>query len=109
MDIDKLLNEIKAQSLELLGDKYNEFKPELQQDINAFLQNSKQNLERWALLVVDASLTKDEFEWLLKSQQDLISLQALQTAGLSKIKLNSVKNSIIKTVFQTIIANLIKQ
>jgi hypothetical protein len=108
MDIDKLLNEIKQQSLELLVNKYKEFKPELQQDITAFLESSKQKLERWALLVIDGSITKEELEWLLKSQQDLITLQALQTAGLSKIKLNTIKNGIIKTVFQTIIASISK-
>jgi hypothetical protein len=108
MDIDKLLNEIKQQSLELLVNKYKEFKSELQQDITAFLESSKQKLERWALLVIDGSITKEELEWLLKSQQDLITLQALQTAGLSKIKLNTIKNGIIKTVFQTIIASISK-
>ena len=52
------------------------------------------------------TITKDEFEWLLKSQQDLIALKALQGAGLSKIKINNIKNTIIKTIFQTVILSL---
>jgi wyosine [tRNA(Phe)-imidazoG37] synthetase (radical SAM superfamily) len=107
MDIIELLNEIKRQTLEILGSNFKELKPELQKDITAFLENSKQKLERWTLLVTDGSITTEELEWLLKSEQDLITLQALQTAGLTKIKLNNIKKTIIKTVFQVIITTII--
>ena len=50
--------------------------------------------------------TEEEFSWLLKSQQDLIALKALQGAGLSKIKLNNIKNAIIQTVFKTVLLSI---
>lgn len=106
MDIEKLLKELKNQLISVLGDKYKEFKPEIQKDINDFLNKSKEKLERWALLLASSSITQEEFKWLLKSQQDLIALKALQGAGLSKIKINNIKNTIIKTVFQTVILSL---
>lgn len=106
MDLDKILEEIKKQILALLGKNYKEFKPELEKDLDAFLQESKQKLARWILLLADKSLTKEEFEWLLKSQTDLIALKSLQTAGITKIRLNNIKNSIIKTIFQTVILAL---
>lgn len=106
MDIEKLLKELKNQLISVLGDKYKEFKPEIQKDITDFLNKSKEKLERWALLLASSSITLEEFEWLLKSQQDLIALKALQGAGLSKIKINNIKNTIIKTVFQTVILSL---
>ncbi len=106
MDIEKLLAELKNQLISVLGDKYKEFKPEIQKDITDFLNKSKNKLERWALLLATSSITKEEFEWLLKSQQDLIALKALQGAGLSKIKINNIKNTIIKTIFQTVILSL---
>jgi hypothetical protein len=109
MDIEQLLNEIKQQLVENLSPKLNDLKLDLQKDINTFLENSRQKLERWILLLIDKSITKDELEWLLKSQRDLITLQALQSAGLSKIKLNSIKNNIIKTVFQVVITTIMKQ
>jgi hypothetical protein len=109
MDIEQLLNEIKQQLVENLSPKLNDLKLDLQKDINTFLENSRQKLERWTLLLIDKSITKDELEWLLKSQRDLITLQALQSAGLSKIKLNSIKNNIIKTVFQVVITTIMKQ
>ena len=101
MDIEKLLAEIKAQLLELLKENYKDFVPELENDITNFLKQSKVKLERWTLLLVDKSLTHDDFEWLVKSQKNLLVLEALQTSGLSKIKLNNLKNSIIKVIINT--------
>ncbi len=101
MDIEKLLAEIKAQLLELLKENYKDFVPQLENDITNFLKQSKVKLERWTLLLVDKSLTQDDFEWLVKSQKSLLVLEALQTAGLSKIKLNNLKNSIIKVIINT--------
>lgn len=106
MDIEKLLKELKQQLVTLLGDKYKEFKPEIQKDITAFLEGSKEKLERWTLLLASSSLTEEEFSWLLKSQQDLIALKALQGAGLSKIKINNIKNAIIQTVFKTVLLSI---
>lgn len=106
MDIEKLLNQLKQELVTLLGDKYKEFKPEIQKDITAFLDSSKEKLERWTLLLASLSITEEEFSWLLKSQQDLIALKALQAAGLSKIKLNNIKNAIIQTVFKTVLLSI---
>ena len=101
MDIDKLIAEIKTQLLELLKENYKDFVPELENDITNFLKQSKVKLERWTLLLVDKSLTQDDFEWLVKSQKNLLVLSALQTAGLSKIKLNNLKNAIRKVIINT--------
>jgi len=106
MDIDKLLKELKQELVKLLGDKYKEFKPEIQKDINDFLEKSREKLELWSMLLATASLTEEEFSWLLKSQQDLIALKALQGAGLSKIRINNIKNTILQTVFKTVIMSL---
>lgn len=106
MDIEKLLKQLKQELVTLLGDKYKEFKPEIQKDITAFLDSSKEKLERWTLLLALSSITEEEFSWLLKSQQDLIALKALQGAGLSKIKLNNIKNAIIQTVFKTVLLSI---
>jgi hypothetical protein len=106
MDIEKLLKQLKQELVTLLGDKYKEFKPEIQKDITAFLESSKEKLERWSLLLASSSITEEEFSWLLKSQQDLIALKALQGAGLSKIKMNNIKNAIIQTVFKTVLLSI---
>ncbi|VXC25674.1 conserved hypothetical protein [Flavobacterium sp. 9AF] len=108
MDIEKLIKDLKEALLSLLGEKYKEFKPEVQKDITHFLKESEEKLKRWILLLAEGSITKEELEWLLKSQKDIIALKALQTAGISKIRLNNIKNTIIKTIFDIVVTTVIK-
>ncbi|KFF06436.1 hypothetical protein [Flavobacterium reichenbachii] len=103
MDKDKFIEELKEKLKTILTDSYKDLKPELEKDLNAFLETSKEKLERWMLLFAYGDLTKEELEWLLKSQLDLVALEALQAAGISKIKLNALKNNIIKTIFKVIL------
>lgn len=108
MDIEKLIKDLKESLLTLLGDKYKEFRPEIEKEIKEFLKQSEDKLKRWILLLAEGSITKDEFEWLLKSQKDLLALKTIQASGLSKIKVNNIKNSIIKTIFDVVIAAVLK-
>lgn len=108
MDIEKLIKDLKDTLLTLLGSKYKEFKPEIQKDITDFIKQSEEKLKRWILLLADGSLTKEEFEWLLKSQRDLVALKTIQATGISKIRINNIKNSILKTIFDVVIAAVLK-
>lgn len=103
MDNDTLLKELKSRLKIIITNSYKDIKPELEKDLNTFLETSKEKLERWILLFSTSALTEEELEWLLKSQLDLVALQALQTTGISKIRLNTLKNNILKTIFKVII------
>ncbi|MEW5675591.1 hypothetical protein ABGT15_04705 [Flavobacterium enshiense] len=107
MDINKILKELKQELEIVLDAKYKELKPELESEINEFLEDSKEKLERWLFLLNSSAISPEEFEWLLKSQQNLLTLQTLQTAGISKIKLNALKNTIFKVIFQTVLKVLV--
>lgn len=106
MDIEKVMKALRENLLLLAKETYKDIKPELQKDINDFLSKSQEKIERWSLLLASESITKDEFEWLLKSQQDLLVLKVVQRAGVSKIKINNIKKAILNTVFQTVIGSL---
>lgn len=103
MDNDKVLKELKSRLKIIITNSYKDIKPELEKDLNTFLETSREKLERWILLFSTSALTEEELEWLLKSQLDLVALQALQTTGISKIRLNTLKNNILKTIFKVII------
>ncbi|MFD1604150.1 hypothetical protein ACFSJW_08405 [Flavobacterium artemisiae] len=107
MNNDQVLEELKNRLKNVITKSYADFKPELEKDLNAFLEKSREKLERWILLFSSGSLTEEELEWLLKSQLDLVALQTLQTTGISKIKLNSLKNNIISTIFKFILELII--
>lgn len=103
MNNEQLIEELKSKLKAIITKSYKDNKAELEKDLNAFLETSKEKLERWTILFASGNLTEEELEWLLKSQLDLVALQALQSTGISKIKLNTLKNNIIKIIFKVII------
>ena len=102
MDFDKILQELKKSLVSLFNDKFSEFSKESKEDIDRFLNASKEKLERWTSLLAQGKLTVEDFEWLVKSQKDLFKMKTLQAAGISKISLGHFKNKVVKTIVDTI-------
>ncbi|TYB73064.1 hypothetical protein ES677_05490 [Bizionia gelidisalsuginis] len=103
MDFEELLKLIKEELIRVLGESYSEYKEETKEDIEAFLAASRVKLERWTTLLVSEDLTVTDYEWLVKSQKDILVLEALYKAGASKRRLGHLKNKIIKTVVDTVV------
>ncbi|WP_430412403.1 hypothetical protein [Kordia sp.] len=101
MDVKDILKEIKGNLLSLVGEKFEDLKSESKKDVQDFLDASKEKLERWTLFLASGAITADEYKWLIESQKDLVVLKGLYTAGVSKIKLGHLKNSILNTVVNT--------
>lgn len=101
MDFEQLFKELKGNLCATLGDKYAAYSEATKNDIEAFLEGSKDKLKRWTILLADERLNEEEFEWLIKSQKDGLILQAIYQAGVSKIALGHLKNKLIKVVLHT--------
>jgi len=104
MDVKDILKEIKGNLLTLVGGKFEDLKSETKKDVQDFLDASKAKLERWTLLLAAGHIAPEEYKWLVESQKDLVVLKGLYAAGVSKIKLGHLKNSILDTVINTAIA-----
>jgi len=102
MDFEVLLKELRKNLLIALGDRYSEYNNQSKKDIDAFLNASKVKLKRWTILSSEGQLTESDLEWLVKSQKELLVLEALCQAGVSKIALGHLKNRIIKIVVETV-------
>ena len=98
MDFKTLYDSLKADILDLVKDRFDEGGEAVKQDIAAFLESSKEKLKRWTLLLEQQAITPAEFELLLKSQKDLLVIQSLQKAGISKIKIGLFKNQAIQII-----------
>ena len=96
MDFEELLKQIKDELLKVLGESYADYKTESKKDVEAFLEASKEKLERWTKLLANTELTVKDYEWLLKSQKDILVLKALYQAGITKQRLGHLKNKIIE-------------
>ena len=108
MDVKDILKEIKGNLLTLVGGKFEDLKSETKKDVQDFLNASKEKLERWTLFLANGSITPDEYKWLVESQKDLVVLKGLYAAGVSKIKLGHLKNTILDTVVNTALGMVFK-
>ena len=71
-------------------------------DGKKFLEDTRENLKRWTLLLIEKKLTIQDFEWLVLSQKDLAAMVALKQAGLSVIRIQQFRDSILNLVVDTI-------
>jgi len=100
--LDELKKELAALAKSTLANYVKEAKKDTQSIINA----SQEKLERWTKLLEAGSLTVNEFEWLVNSQKDLIKMEALKKAGLSKIKADQFKESVFILLVDGILKSL---
>lgn len=104
MNFNDILKETKEVLITIITDSFSDHKKEVKKDIEVFLKASEDKLERWTVLLASKKLSEADFEWLLKSQKDLLQFEALYQAGISKQRLGHLKNKILKTIFNTIVS-----
>ncbi|PPZ90979.1 hypothetical protein C3729_09870 [Cloacibacterium normanense] len=107
MNIDEILKQIKNELTQLFADNFKNLSNESKKDLNKFLSESEEKLKRWSVLLLEGKITKEEFEWLVKSQKDILFLTSLKEAGISKIKLSNFKNQVISTIIKTVLTSII--
>ena len=105
-DFSIILEQLKKEVAALAQSTLKEYIKDAKKDAKSIIDTTHEKLERWTKLVEDGSLTANEFEWLTNSQKDLIQMEALKKAGLSKIKADQFKESvfilIVDTIFQAL-------
>lgn len=102
MNSEVLLKEIKSSLLTLFEEKWGGFKDESKKDIDQFLNDSKDKLERWTELLNNKEIDVEDYEWLVKSQKDLLLMETLHNAGIHKISLGRFKNKVIQTIVNVV-------
>lgn len=103
MDIEFFFRQLENQLAKLFGKKGDNLEKEYKEDIDRFIKGSRKKLERWTILLSEKKIDLEDYEWLIKSQKDVIELKGLYKAGVSKISLGHLKNRIIKTIIEVII------
>lgn len=103
MDFEQVFKALKKELLSILNEKSQHLTAASQSDIENFLNQTKEKLKRWTYLLEEGVLTLDDYKWLLKSQKDLMTFQALHSAGISKIQLGHLKNTLINTIVSTVV------
>jgi hypothetical protein len=77
---------------------------DIRSDVEAFLEASAEDLKRRGDLLAKGDLTREEFEFLLKSQADIARMIALSQRGISKARIGQFKRSLTSLVLRAAFA-----
>jgi hypothetical protein len=89
---------------DLLKTSAKDFTQEARSDAKDFLKKAEEDLKRWTKLLQKDQLTKDDFEWLVKGKEALAQMRALKLAGLTQVRIDRLRKSIINLVIDTAFA-----
>ncbi len=98
---EKFFEALQARVEGLARSNWKDFVDAAEQDGKDYLEEIKEDLRRWTKLLAGGRLKKDEFRILVGSTEDLIKLTALRRAGLSQVRLQFFRTTIIGLVADT--------
>lgn len=102
MKKDDLINDIKNSVVELVKEKYGKMSKDIEKEIDGFLEQTKEDLFRWTLLLEENKISAKEFELLITAQKDVFVINQLYKAGVSKISLGHFKNKILDVILNSV-------
>jgi len=100
-DFDKYFDKLMKNLEELVKNNWKEFLDAAEADGKAFLLETKEDLKRWTRLLSRGELTREEFEFLVASKEDLLRLKALKKLGLTKVRIQMFQTAVIGLIIDT--------
>ena len=85
-DIKELLDGLQQEAVDLAKDPFKDFTAAAKRDIDKFLNDSREQLNRWTVLLVEKQLTKEEYEMLVRSLKTSAEMGALLQKGVTKAR-----------------------
>lgn len=104
---DEILKEIKSKSEILIKNSLAEYITEANSDVRRFLDLSKAKLNRYAVQYKNGKITKEELEWLIESQKDLLELKDLEQIGLAKLRVYLFKKKFLNIIIKAVTGNIL--
>lgn len=101
-DLTELFDGLKKSAVELAKGAFEDEFSSAKKDVQAFLDDSREKLERWTMLLLDKQLDKDEFEMLVKSLKTSAKMELLMQKGIAKIKVDKFLKSLLGLVIDTV-------
>ena len=102
-DFNKIFNDMKDQLGAEAETDLKEFSNPGKQDAEAFLEQSRDRLEKWMQLLADKQIDEDEFSWLVESQKAAAQMEALRKANAGTIQIEKFRDSALQIVAKTAI------
>lgn len=104
VNFQEIIDKLKDEAIKLATATFKDYKNEAKADALELLEELKENLQTWTLQLAEGKLSKNDFEFLVLAQKELIEMNALKQAGTGIIKTDELKLSLLKLVTNTISA-----
>jgi hypothetical protein len=85
-NINAVLDGLKLEAVDLAKDTFKDFTATAKRDVDDFLNESREQLERWTTLLVEKQLTKEEYEMLVRSLKTSAKMEGLLQKGVTKAR-----------------------
>jgi len=100
-NFDDLLDALKNEIVNLAESHFDEYREQAVTDGEAFLDATKEDLQRWTRLMDEGELSQHEFESLVRGKKDLAEMAALKQAGLAAARADQFRDAIIDRTVDT--------
>ncbi len=77
---------------------FNEFKDQAIAAGNEFIEDSKDDIKVWTEQLAGGQMSKDDFQWLMRSKETTAKLIILKHIGLTKAQVDKLTTGIIDVV-----------
>ena len=78
------------------------------QDAEAFLQQSRANLQKWVQQLANKEIDEEEFRWLVESQKAAAEMTALRAANTGALQTEQFRDSFLNVVVSTAVSAITK-
>jgi hypothetical protein len=95
-DFNKIFDDIKQQVAAQANTDLKEFSDQGKQDAQAFLDQSRDRLQKWMQLLADKQIDEDEFGWLIESQKAAAQMEALRKANAGSMQIEKFRDSVFQ-------------
>ena len=103
-DFNQIFNDIKSQLGPLAEQNLKQFAAQGKQDAEAFLEQSRANLQKWVQQLANKEIDEDEFRWLVESQKAAAEMVALRAANAGTLQTEQFRDSVLNVVVSTAVS-----
>ena len=103
-DFNQIFNDIKNQLGPLAEENVKEFASQGKQDAEAFLEQSRADLQQWVQQLANKEIDAAEFRWLVESQKAAAQMTALRAANAGQVRIDQFRDSVISVVVSTAVS-----
>jgi hypothetical protein len=104
INFENTFSQLLTESTQLAEKAFASYKNAAKTDAINLLDSVKTNLAAWTQELAAGSLSKDDFQFLVLGQQELITMNALHQAGVTMIQIDQLKNELLNQIISTILA-----